>query len=140
MTLRIVVLYALFAAIATVVNIGTQALVFSAATAVPPLAGLALGASIIAGTGMGLACKYVLDKKWIFQYKPVDSRDEARAFALYTVMGIATTALYLGCELMFHWIFKSDAMRYLGAAAGLCIGYSVKYVLDRRYSFRSANS
>lgn len=52
--------YVLFAVVATAVNFATQEVVITVA----PVAPLAL--SILAGTAVGFAVKYILDKKWIF--------------------------------------------------------------------------
>ena len=52
--------YLLFAVIAGAINLGAQQIVF----ALSPLQPLAL--SILAGTGVGFAVKYLLDKRWIF--------------------------------------------------------------------------
>lgn len=136
MNLKIAILYTLFAVISTLVNIGTQASIVSSTHHFGMPDGPALAISLIAGTGTGLTCKYILDRNWIFQYQSSDKLDEARAFIVYTIMGIITTLLYLVVELSFHWFFKSDAMRYLGAAIGLAIGYFIKYALDKKYSFK----
>lgn len=58
-------------------------------------------------------------------------------FMLYTVMGVATTALFWGIEYGFHLAFGTDAMRYLGGVIGLTLGYIIKYQLDKRYVFVS---
>src|SRR5688500_16743584 len=50
--------YVLFAIVATLANLLTQELVFQL------VAGLRLSLSILAGTAVGFAVKYVLDKKW----------------------------------------------------------------------------
>ena len=128
--MRIAVLYALFAALSILVNIGTQ----MAAMALYAGPGAVL-LSIGLGTATGLFAKYVLDKRWIFRFVPRDRRGEARTFGLYTVMGVATTAVFWGTELAFEAIFATDAMRYLGGVLGLVVGYVVKYRLDKRYVF-----
>ena len=128
--MRIALLYALFAALSILVNIGTQAAamaLYRGPWAVP--------LSIAAGTATGLVAKYLLDKRWIFSWMARDRRDEAQTFALYTVMGLATTALFWGTELAFHRAFGTDAMRYLGGMLGLVAGYALKYRLDKRYVF-----
>lgn len=136
MNSRIAPLYALFASIATAINIGAQAAVVVLARHIGPYDTLALPASVIVGTGVGLVSKYMLDKKWIFQYKSANPKDEARAFTLYTIIGILTTLVYIGAEFLFQWAFKTDAMRYVGGALGLSLGYFMKYFLDKKYSFR----
>nr|WP_221301510.1 GtrA family protein [Pseudoxanthomonas broegbernensis] len=123
-------MYALFAALSIAVNIGTQA----ACMAVYGGPGAVL-LSLLGGTATGLVAKYVLDKRWIFRHVSRDRVHEARTFVLYTVMGLATTAVFWGTELAFHLAFASDAMRYLGGVLGLVVGYVLKYRLDRRWVF-----
>lgn len=127
---RIAVLYAVFAAIATAVNIGCQALViwlYKGSFAVP--------LSILVGTAAGLPIKYVLEKRHIFSFESDSLAHDGRLFALYSFMGVFTTALFWGVEYTFHQAFGTDAMRYLGGAIGLTLGYIIKYHLDKRYVF-----
>lgn len=93
--------------------------------------------SIIMGTGFGLVVKYILDKKYIFQYKTETAGHNRHIFFLYTVMGILTTFIFWGFEFGFHYIFETKEMRYLGGILGLMIGYICKYFLDKRYVFRT---
>ncbi len=127
---RIAVLYAVFAVIATAVNIGCQALViwlYKGSFAVP--------LSILVGTAAGLPIKYVLEKRHIFSFESDNLAHDGRLFALYSFMGVFTTALFWGVEYSFQQVFGTDAMRYLGGAIGLTLGYIIKYHLDKRYVF-----
>lgn len=94
--------------------------------------------SIFFGTGVGLVVKYLLDKRYIFQFTADSLGHDAKLFMLYTTMGILTTAIFWGVEWSFHAIFQTKEMRYLGAVIGLTIGYIIKYRLDKKYVFRSA--
>lgn len=132
---RIAVLYAVFAAIATAANIGCQALVIWL------YAGpYAVALSILAGTAAGLPIKYVLEKRHIFSFEADNLAHDGRMFALYSFMGVFTTALFWGVEYAFHTAFGTDAMRYLGGAIGLTLGYIIKYHLDKRYVFRTESA
>jgi putative flippase GtrA len=123
--------YAIFAMIATAVNIGVQAI------AVRLYDGpFYLGVSILAGTAVGLVVKYILDKRYIFRFRTRNAAHDGQTFMLYTVMGLATTVIFWGFEFGFHHVFETDAMRYLGGVIGLAIGYVTKYHLDRKYVFR----
>lgn len=125
-------LYAIFAAIATVANIGCQALViwlYTGPFAVP--------LSIFVGTAVGLPIKYVLEKRHIFSFVADGLAHDGSMFMLYSVMGVATTALFWGIEYAFQLVFGTDAMRYLGGAIGLTLGYIIKYRLDKRFVFVS---
>ncbi len=125
--------YAVFAVLATIANLATQRLVLLFGED-SPLFALALGA----GTLVGLACKYVLDKRWIFQDMSAGLKAHGRKFSLYTAMGVATTAIFWGMETVFWLTWQTDMMRELGAVVGLGIGYVVKYSLDRRFVFTDA--
>ncbi|KAB7774944.1 MULTISPECIES: GtrA family protein [Xanthomonas] len=129
--IRLITLYLAFAAVAAAVNIGTQCIAVRAwlwpSTTVP--------ASIAAGTLTGLLVKYLLDKRWIFRFATRDARHDTRTFAMYTVMGGMTTLVFWGSELVFHCLFGSEGMRYVGAIIGLAIGYVSKYQLDKRFVF-----
>lgn len=127
---RLVVLYSTFAALSIAVNIASQALAMAVYSGP-----WAVALSIAFGTGTGLICKYILDKRFVFAHQSRDSRHEAKTFILYTVMGLATTVVFWGTEAVFHFLFDSDAMRYVGGAIGLSIGYLIKYQLDARYVF-----
>ena len=127
---RLAVLYAVFAIIATAVNIGCQALViwlYKGAFAIP--------LSILLGTAAGLPVKYVLEKRHIFGFESKNLAHDGRIFLLYSFMGVFTTALFWGIEYAFHTAFGTDTMRYVGGAIGLTIGNIIKYHLDKRFVF-----
>ena len=130
MVVRIAGLYVVFAALATAVNIGSQALViwfYHGVYSVP--------LSILVGTAAGLPVKYVLEKRHIFSFAADNLAHDGRMFALYSFMGVFTTALFWGVEFAFHHLFGTDAMRYLGGVIGLSLGYIIKYHLDKRFVF-----
>lgn len=128
---RLAMLYTAFAIAATLCNILTQNIcnyLYSG--------DFSILISIIIGTGFGLVIKYILDKKYIFQYKTKTAGHNRQVFFLYTIMGIVTTMIFWGFEFGFHYIFETKEMRYLGGILGLMIGYICKYYLDKRYVFR----
>lgn len=126
----LVLRYAAFAVVATLVNLGVQRVVLAAGDG-----GMVLILAMGAGTAAGLVVKYALDKRWIFDDRTRGARENGRKFALYTVMGLATTALFWATEAAFWIIWQTDAMREVGAVIGLTVGYVVKYRLDRRFVF-----
>lgn len=132
MTLQSLILrYGAFAVVATLANLLGQELVLLLGHG-PVLVAVA----VVFGTGIGLITKYILDKRWIF----LDvSPDVGKQFALYTVMGIATTAIFWSIVALFVWIWGSDLARISGTVVGLTIGYVVKYTLDRRFVFTDAH-
>lgn len=129
-TTSLAAVYTLFAALATVTNILTQEAairLYDGPWSIP--------LSIIAGTATGLILKYLLDKRYIFQFQPANAAHDARTFAMYTLMGLVTTAVFWGFEYAFHLLFASKEMRYAGGVLGLAIGYVTKYQLDKRLVF-----
>lgn len=127
----LVVRYAFFAVLATLANLATQRAVLLTGSDASSYM-IALGA----GTLAGLLVKYLLDKRWIFFDAASGVRAHSRKFSLYTLTGVATTAIFWGLETAFWMIWHTNAMRELGAVLGLTIGYMLKYQLDKRFVFR----
>lgn len=125
--------YALFAALAMGVNLGVQML-WDRLYDGPYELWLAMAV----GTLAGLVVKYLLDKRYIFAFRAASLAQDAGRFVLYSLMGLATTAIFWGFEAGFDLAFGTRPMRYLGAALGLVIGYWTKYHLDKRWVFGSA--
>jgi putative flippase GtrA len=131
MTLQTLVFrYAAFSVIATLANLTTQRAVLQFGDTSGYFA-----AAVGAGTIVGLIIKYLLDKRWIFYDLETGLKNHSQQFALYTAMGLVTTAIFWGMETAFWMIWQTDLMRELGAVLGLSIGYVVKYNLDRRFVF-----
>jgi len=133
--IRVAALYALFAGLATVTNIASQWASLSLYRGP-----LSLPLAMAFGTCTGLALKYGLDKRWIFRDPGRGIVLHARKFTWYTIMGVVTTAIFWGTELAFDTASHDDRVRFIGAAIGLAVGYTVKYRLDRRFVFRAAVS
>jgi putative flippase GtrA len=131
----IAVKYAAFAAIATGINIAVQRGVAFFITG-----SFSIYISLLFGTVAGLAVKYLLDKRYIFCYHPVSLGDEALKVFLYLLMSGFATAVFWAVEISFDRLFEFAAARYVGAAVGLTLGYSLKYELDRRFVFVSRGS
>ena len=125
--------YIVFAILATLINLIVQRFVLWFGDGI-----LIFGVALAAGTMMGLLVKYFLDKYWIFEDLSVGAIEVTKKFSLYTVMGIFTTLIFWGTEILFWLTWKTDLMREIGAIIGLSIGYFVKYHLDKRYVFTDA--
>jgi putative flippase GtrA len=130
--MRLAIIYTALALIAMAANIGAQE--FTVRAYHGPFQ---VPISVFIATGVGLVVKYILDKAFIFRFRARDTLHDVRTFGLYSVMGIATTAIFWGFEFGFGQLFGSKEMRYLGGLIGLAIGYWTKYHLDKRYVFRS---
>ena len=128
--MQIAVKYTIFAVLATLANIGSQDITLQIYDGHYPLV-----ISIIVGTAVGLIVKYVLDKKYIFQFHTENIAHNTQTFTLYTVMGLTTTTVFWGFEFGFDYLFQSKEMRYAGGIIGLAIGYYAKYQLDKRFVF-----
>ena len=129
----IAVRYSVFAAVATIANLASQWValqLYSGPWALPTAMAL--------GTAAGLATKYVLDKRWIFNDVSSGLWTHTRKFSLYTLMGVMTTAIFWGTELLFDALSPDRRMRFVGGAIGLAIGYTLKYWLDGRFVFERA--
>lgn len=125
-------LYCIFAAIATLVNLLTQEASISLIKAT-----YSLEIAIVAGTAAGLVSKYILDKRFIFRNKSTTARDSMAKFSAYSLTGVITTLLFWGFEFGFDSYFGTKFARYSGAVMGLAIGYGIKYQLDKRFVFNS---
>ena len=131
MTLRVLITrYALFALIATFLNLAIQRFILSMGSSE-----FVFVFALIVGTLLGLVVKYVLDKRWIFQDLAVGFSQNTLLFSRYTLMGLASTALFWITEATFWITWKTEAMRELGAILGLSFGYLLKYHLDRHFVF-----
>ncbi|MBV1885799.1 MAG: GtrA family protein [Parvibaculaceae bacterium] len=125
--------YIFFAILATAANLIVQRIVLLVEAGT-----IGFILAMFAGTLAGLLLKYVLDKKWIFYDHGTGLKTHQKKFALYSLMGLATTGIFWGTETTFWFVWKTDLMRELGAILGLTIGYVVKYNLDRRFVFTDA--
>jgi putative flippase GtrA len=129
--MKLAVVYLLLAVIATLCNLATQDV------AVRLYGGPGnLWLAMLAGTGVGLVVKYMLDKRFIFSFRADSLGHEGYVFVLYTLVGIGTTLLFWSVEFAFDYLFHTLGARYTGATIGLALGYLVKYRLDKRYVFR----
>jgi len=127
---RIGMRYAVIAVITAVANLASQVV------AIWLYKGpYAVEISILVGTAVGLPIKYVLEKQHIFEFAASDLAHDTRLFLIYSLTGAFSTTLFWGIEYVFHQLFGTDTMRYLGGAIGLTIGYVIKYRLDKRFVF-----
>jgi putative flippase GtrA len=125
------IVYVILALIATAANIGAQDLCIR----------IYIGAddilfSVAVGTGVGLVVKYILDKRYIFQFRARNALHDGQIFVLYSIMGLATTIIFWSFEFGFQHLFETKEMRYFGGVIGLGIGYLVKYQLDKCFVFQ----
>ncbi len=109
--------YALFAFIATLANIVSQDLVVRGYQG-----SFDLLISVMLGTVVGLIVKYLLDKRYIFNFRANSTRHGVQTFVLYAFIGLLLTIIFWAFEFGFYYFFETKEMRYLGGAIGLAIG------------------
>ena len=130
--MRLAIVYAIIALIATAANLVAQALAVHLWTGP-----WQIELSVLVGTAVGLVLKYLLDKVFIFRFKAENAAHDLHTFVLYTGMGVLTTVVFWGFEFAFYRAFEDKSLRYLGGLIGLGIGYWAKYHLDKRFVFRA---
>jgi putative flippase GtrA len=130
--IKLALRYTACAVVATLINLATQWISFRVYRG---MGELIIG--IIAGTAMGLVSKYLLDKFWIFDDRSLGLAENLHKFGHYSLTGALTTAIFWSTETAFALVGDHEAMRYLGAAIGLSIGYLTKFHLDQRFVFRA---
>ncbi|GEP60761.1 GtrA family protein [Reyranella soli] len=131
--MRLAIVYAIIALIATAANLAAQALAVRLWTGP-----WQIELSVLVGTAVGLVLKYLLDKVFIFNFKAESAAHDLQTFILYSGMGVVTTLVFWGFEFAFYSAFQDKRLRYLGGLIGLVIGYWAKYRLDKRFVFRAA--
>lgn len=122
--------YVIFAVISILFNLLSQYLSFLFYTGFG-----SLYTAMFIGTLSGLVVKYILDKKLIFYHAVENKKDDAKKFALYSLMGVFTTIIFWGTEIAFDALSQNPNAKYLGAVIGLSIGYIIKYFLDKKFVF-----
>ncbi len=130
--LKLSIKYALFAALATLINLLAQEL-----SLLVYAGSLSLYTAVLTGTIAGLVSKYWFDKHYIFVYITESAKHNLHTFLIYTLTGGFTTFLFWSLEIGFEFWFGTRTARYTGAVIGLTLGYVVKYRLDKRYVFNS---
>ncbi len=131
-TLYVIVLkYTLFAIIASCVNLCFQYLSFIIYEGDHDLT-----IAMLAGTVAGLITKYTLDRNYIFYSAPGRKNQQAGQFILYAMTGALITMIFWIFEIIFDRFIENANAKYLGAIIGLSIGYTSKYLLDKKYVFK----
>ena len=133
--IKIIMLYTLFAALSTIINIGLQMI-----SVLAYKGSYFVEISILVGTVAGLPLRYFLEKRYIFAFSSKNIVHDGKLFVFYSTMGVITTLIFWGTEYTFHIIYDTDLMRYVGGIVGLVIGFFIKYQLDKKYVFVNSKS
>lgn len=129
--MSLILKYSLFAAFSTIVNLFFQFISFTLYSGF-----LSLYIAMFFGTIAGFITKYILDKNFIFYYQATSKIKEYRTIFFYMGSGIILTLFFWVFELFFYYFYQSDCAHYIGAAIGLCIGYFLKYHIDKNLTFK----
>ena len=91
-------------------------------------------------TVLGFLFKFLADKFIVFEEKLSDDRmadlqKSTKQITLYFGFAIFTTLIFFGFEFSFKIIF-SGYWYLFGGLIGLIIGYTLKFLLDRKFVFK----
>lgn len=89
MLMKLVILYILFAILATIANLTAQEIAYQLYHGIYRLAH-----SMFWGTLIGLVVKYVLDKRYIFNFEVKSHSQDFKTFVMYSAMGVITTLVF----------------------------------------------
>ncbi|NQU34173.1 MAG: GtrA family protein [Bacteroidetes bacterium] len=92
---------------------------------------------LITGTIVGFIFKFIMDKYIVFKDKDMDIKQATKQLFVYTIFAIGTTLIFWFIEIGFKLIFTFHGRDLVGGLIGLCVGYTVKYQLDKKYVFNS---
>jgi len=122
--------YTTFSIFAILINLLSQYSIFQVYPAKN-----SLYVAMFLGTLSGLLVKYYLDKRFIFYFHAKSRKKDIKTLMMYSIMGVITTIIFWAFELVFDMLYNNERAKYVGATVGLTIGYSIKYLLDKRYVF-----
>lgn len=93
------------------------------------------------GTLIGFLFKFLVDKFVVFEERLLENRKAeiqktSKQLSLYLGFAIFTTMIFWGFEFTFK-ILLSGNWYLFGGLIGLIIGYTVKFLLDRRFVFNT---
>ncbi len=140
MILKQYILYMTFAGIAIGINIGSQFLVkIGVSPHLPDVMiyrfNMGFIVQLLTGTILGFLFKFIIDKFYIFEDRNIEVKRTLRQLIIYMTFAVFTTLIFWGIEILFKisFVFKNSDL--LGGFIGLFIGYTTKFILDRRFVF-----
>lgn len=96
---------------------------------------------MVVATIIAFVFKYLVDKIFIFKDKTKYlSKTHFVQVFLYGFFAIFTTLIFWSFELTFKYFLNFKNSHYLGAVIGLTIGYTIKFLLDKKYVFANSNN
>ena len=92
---------------------------------------------ILTATALAFIFKYSVDKIYIFKDKTsYFTYSHLKQVLLYGSFAVLTTVIFWTFELSFEQFLVFHNSKYVGAIIGLALGYTVKFLLDRKFVFK----
>lgn len=80
--------------------------------------------------------KYIMDKKYVYKYN-IKQRVDKKSLILYLFFSIATTLLFFLVEFIVIVSFADFKYKVeVGSTIGLLLGYTIKFKLDQKITFK----
>jgi len=90
---------------------------------------------LISGTVAGFIFKFIVDKFIVFREKHESIQKTSKQILVYLFFAVITTIIFWGFEISFNHFFVFCNRDLIGGFIGLIIGYTIKYLLDRKWVF-----
>lgn len=84
--------------------------------------------------------KFFVDKLVVFKDESDKLKDNIRQVLIYGSFAVFTTLIFWGTTYLFKLFFTFPYAGYLGSFTGLCIGFTIKFILDSKFVFVNTNS
>lgn len=91
---------------------------------------------LLLGTVTGFIFKFIVDKFVIFKNAYTGIKHTTKQIIIYTLFAVITTLIFWGFEISFKYLFQFLNRDLIGGFIGLIIGYTIKFILDRKYVFK----
>ena len=92
--------------------------------------------SNLLGVVVGYIVKFILDKFVVFEKRKTNLKQTSREFIKYFALALVTTAINLGIQLLLiHFAGFTGPLEIVALVISLSVGYTIKYLLDRKYVF-----
>ena len=89
----------------------------------------------IVAVGITYITKFVLDKFLVFKKTSIELRETSEEFLKYFIFAIFTTIINIGIQFLLTNLIGTPLE--ISMIVALTIGYSIKFLLDRKYVFKN---
>lgn len=91
--------------------------------------------ALMIGSFLALMFKFNMDKRFIFRNVSRNAADTAVKFGKYSTLGVVSTICLWTFELIFHYLWDTQAAKYIGGTLGFSLGHYLKYQIDKHFVF-----